>query len=134
MRFMIIRKAGENTERGDRPSQALLDAMMAYHDDLAKKGVLVDGAGLRPSSQGARIRIDGPGGQPPLVTDGPFAETKELVAGFTIINAGSLEEAKALVRNWPPEDGPVELEIRPLYEAEDFAPGGDLAPYDSAGA
>ena len=128
MRFMIIRKAAANTEAGERPSQALMDAMMAYHNDLAARGVLVDGAGLRPSSQGARVSIDGPGGRPPVVTDGPFAETKELLAGYSIINVASLEEAKEIVKRWPPEDGPVELEIRPLYEAEDFAPGGDLAP------
>lgn len=120
MRFMLIRKAAENTERGDMPGEALLTAMGAYNADLIAAGAMVDGAGLKPSSFGARIQIDGVGGKPPAVTDGPFAEIKELVAGFTIINVASKAEAIAWVRKWPPEDGPVEIELRQLYEMDDF--------------
>ena len=126
MRFMLIRKAGENTERGDPPGPGLLEAMTEYNEALAKAGALVDGAGLKPSSEGARIRIDGVGGKPPVVTDGPFAEVKELVAGFTIINVASKEEAIAWVKRWPPEDGPVEIELRPLYEIDDFEEWGSV--------
>lgn len=126
MRFMLIRKAAENTERGDPPGPGLLQAMTEYNEALAAAGALVDGAGLKPSSQGARVQIDGVGGRAPTVVDGPFAETKELVAGFTIINVASLEEAKAWVKRWPPEDGPVEIEIRPLYEMEDFEDWGSV--------
>jgi hypothetical protein len=127
MRFMLIRKAGANTERGDTPSAELLAAMTDYNMAMANAGVLVDGAGLKPSSCGARVRIDGVGGAAPTVVDGPFAETKELLAGFTIINVASLDEAKAWVKRWPPEDGPVEIEIRQFYEMEDFA---DVGPLD----
>ena len=119
MRFMIIRKADRNTEAGVMPSTELLSAMMKYNQQLAEAGVFVDGTGLRPSSHGARVKI---GGGKPTVVDGPFAETKELIAGFTMIQVKSKEEAIEWVKRWPVEDAPVELEIRQLFEIEDFGP------------
>jgi PhnB protein len=121
MRFMVIRRADKSTEAGGRPSKALLDAMMKYHEDGAKAGIVLDGTGLQPSSKGARVKI---AGGKATVTDGPFAETKELIAGFTMIQAKSREEAIAWVKGWPREDGDVELEIRQLFEPEDVASWG----------
>jgi len=117
VRFMIIRKADKNTEAGKMPSAELLSAMMKYNEELARAGVFVDGTGLRPSSYGARIQISG---SKPTVVDGPFAETKELIAGFTMIQVKSKEEAIEWVKRWPVEDGPVDLEIRQVFEMEDF--------------
>ena len=119
MKFMIIRKADANTEAGGLPSADLLTAMMKYHQELANAGVLLDGMGLRPSSHGTRITFTG---GKPTVVDGPFAETKELIAGFTLIQAKSKAEAIEWVRRWPLEDGDVQLEIRPVVEAEDLGP------------
>lgn len=119
MRFMIIRKADESTEAGAMPSQALVDAMMAYNEEMIRAGVMVGGDGLKPSVRGARISFrDGT----PTVTDGPFAEAKELIAGYTLIQTASRDEALAWARRWPAEDadGHVELELRELYEADDF--------------
>ena len=121
MRFMVIRRADKLTEAGGRPSKALLDAMTKYHEDGAKAGIVLDGTGLQPSSKGARVKI---AGGKATVTDGPFAETKELIAGFTMIQAKSREEAIAWVKGWPREDGDVELEIRQLFEPEDVASWG----------
>ena len=118
VRFMIIRKADKKTEAGLLPDKGLLDAMLKYNDEMMKAGIFLDGVGLKPSSHGARVKNQG-GKQ--TVTDGPFTETKELIAGYTMIQARSLAEAIAWVRRWPAEDGDVELEIRPLYEMEDFA-------------
>ena len=118
MRFMVIRKADKQTETGLLPSKALLDAMTRYHDDGAKAGIVLDGVGLQPSAKGARVKFDG---GKVTVTDGPFAETKELIAGFTMIQARSKEDAIAWVKQWPRLDGDVELEIRQLFEPEDFA-------------
>lgn len=117
---MIIRKADKNTEAGILPSTELLSAMMKYNEKLAKAGVFVDGTGLRDSSYGARIKIAS--GNKPTVVDGPFAETKELIAGFTMIQVKSKEEAIEWVKQWPVEDAPVELEIRQVFELEDFGP------------
>ena len=117
MRFMIIRRADKTTESGVMPGKTVLAAMLKYNDDMVKAGVFLDGVGLRPSSKGARVKMSG---GTPQVTDGPFTETKELIAGFTMIQAKSLEEAIEWVKRWPREDGDVELEIRPLFEAEDF--------------
>ncbi len=117
MRFMIIRKADKNTEAGKMPSTEQISAMMKYNEDLAKAGVFVDGTGLRPSSYGARVQISG---SKPAVVDGPFTETKELIAGFTMIQVKSKEEAIEWVKRWPVEDAPVELEIRQVFEMEDF--------------
>ncbi len=121
MRFMIIRKADEQTEAGVMPGEALLTAMGSYMEDLVKAGVLLAGEGLQPSSKGSRIRFSA--GQP-VVTDGPFAEAKELIAGFTLIQVSSREEALEWVKRWPAEDGDgrVELELRQVFEADDFGP------------
>jgi hypothetical protein len=104
VKFMVIRKADKNTEAGALPSTELLAAMMKYHQELANAGVLLDGMGLRPSSQGTRVTFSG---GKPTVVDGPFAETKELIAGFTLIQVKSRAEAIAWVRRWPVEDGDV---------------------------
>ena len=125
MRFMIIRKADAQTEAWAKPSTALLDAMMAYNEEMIRAGVMLGGDGLKPSIRGARIKFSK---GKPKVTDGPFAEAKELVAGYTIIQVASREEALEWVKRWPVEDGDgeVELELRELYEAEDF--GDEATP------
>jgi hypothetical protein len=119
MRFMIIRKADAQTEAEDMPTEQLLADMGAYMEELARAGVLLGGDGLKPSRTGVRINFkDGT----PSVVDGPFAETKELVAGYTLLQCGSMEEAVEWMKKWPRLDGNgnVSLEIRPLYEADDF--------------
>mgnify|MGYP006158080839 CR=1 FL=1 len=127
MRFMIIRKADAETEAETNPaegvSQELLSQMMSYNEEMAKAGVLIGGDGLMPSSRGFRIKFKG---GKPTVVDGPFAEAKELVAGYTLIQVGSREEALEWVKKWPPLDGhgEVELELRQIYESEDF----DMTP------
>jgi hypothetical protein len=120
MRFMVIRKADEETEAGVLPDTELLEAMSRYNEELVKAGVMLAGEGLMESARGARLHFDGAGGT--TVLDGPFAEAKELVAGFSILRADSLEEVIELVRRWPVEDGHgnVEIEIRQVHEAEDF--------------
>jgi hypothetical protein len=121
MRFMIIRKADSDTEASVMPSEQLIAAMGKYNEELVKAGVMVDGAGLQASSKGARVHFkDGK----PTVIDGPFVETKELIAGFTIIQVKSKEEALAWVKRWPILDGAgnVQLEVRQMFEMEDFAP------------
>lgn len=127
MRFMIIRKADAETEAesgpGNNVSQELLSQMMSYNEEMAKAGVMIGGDGLMPSSRGFRIKFkDGK----PTVIDGPFAEAKELVAGYTLIQVASREEALEWVKKWPPLDGhgQVELELRQIYEPEDF----DMTP------
>lgn len=122
MRFMIIRKADKDTEAGVMPKEELLEAMATYNESLIKAGMMLDGMGLQPSSAGARIKFHQ---GKPVVTDGPFAETKELLAGFTLIQANSKEEAIEWVKRWPAQDanGEVELELRRVYEMEDFEPG-----------
>ncbi len=123
MRFMIIRKADKNTEAGVLPSQELLTAMMKYNEELVKAGVMLQGEGLQPSSKGTRVKLNA---GKPTVVDGPFTETKELIAGFTMIQVRSKEEAIEWVKRWPVEDGDVELEIRQVFEAEDF--GEEFTP------
>ena len=121
MRFMVIVKATEDSEAGRMPTEELLTAMMKYNEELVKAGIMLAGDGLQPSSKGARIHFDGPGR---TVIDGPFAETKELVAGYWIWQVRSLEEAIEWVKRCPnPMFGPSEIEIRPLYDIEDF---GDI--------
>ena len=119
MRFMIIRKADAETEAGVMPTEELVDAMMRYNAEMVDAGIMLAGDGLQPSSRGARVKFSG--GRP-MVTDGPFAEAKELVAGFSIIDVESREEAIEWVKRWPQADGhgEVEIESRPLYEADDF--------------
>lgn len=121
MRFMIIRKADAATESIDdaKVSPELMDAMASYNMEMIKAGVFLGGDGLQPSRKGARVKISREGGKP-LITDGPFTEVKELIAGFTMIQAASFEEALDWVKRWPKEDGPVELELRQVYEFDDF--------------
>ena len=127
MRFMIIRKADRETEAGVMPGEDLIVAMTQYNEALIKAGVMLDGLGLKPSSAGARMKFRG--GKPSVV-DGPFSETKELVAGFTMIDVTSREEALEWMKRWPVQDGhgEVELELRPVYEIEDF---GDSPALDA---
>ena len=118
MRFMVMVKATQDSEAGDLPSEALLTAMGQYNEELAKAGILLAGEGLQPSSKGARVRFSGPRR---TVVDGPFAETKELVAGFWLWKVKSKEEAIEWVKRCPnPMPGDSEIEIRQGFEAEDF--------------
>ena len=122
MRFMIIVKATRDSEAGVMPEEELLAAMQKYHEELAKAGVLVDASGLKPSSQGWRVRYSG---DKRTVVDGPFAETKEVIAGYTIINVASREEAIELTKRFPNPsiDGKTgEIEVRPFFELDDFGP------------
>ncbi|WP_371228586.1 YciI family protein [Pseudomonas sp. QE6] len=124
MRFMVIVKATAESEAGVMPKEELLAAMGAYNEELAKAGVMLAGEGLHPSSKGARVRFDGTSR---TVVDGPFAETKELIAGYWIFQTASLQECIDWVRRCPnPFDGPSEIEIRQIFEAEDF--GAEFTP------
>jgi hypothetical protein len=120
MRYMVLVKATAESEAGEMPSPEIFEAMNTYNQELAKAGVLLAGEGLHPSSQGARVRFDGADRS---VTDGPFAETKELIAGFWILDVKSRDEVIEWVRRAPMQEG--ELEIRRVFEAEDF---GDALP------
>ena len=118
MRFMVMVKATEESEAGVLPSQEMLAAMGAYNEELVKAGVMLAAEGLHPSSKGARVRFSG---TKRTVVDGPFAETKELVAGFWIFQVKSLEEAVEWVKRCPnPMQSDSEIEIRQIFEAEDF--------------
>jgi hypothetical protein len=125
MRFMLIVKADKNSEAGVMPDQQLLTEMGKYNEELVKAGVLLAGEGLHPSSKGARVRFSG---DKRTVIDGPFAETKELVAGFWLIQVKSKEEAIEWVKRCPnPMPGTEsEIEIRQVFEAEDF--GAEFTP------
>ena len=118
MRFMVMVKATQDSEAGAPPTQELLEAMMAYNEELVKAGIMKGGDGLQPSSKGARVQFDG---AKRAVVDWPFAETKELVAGYWLWECASLDEAIAWVKRCPnPMPGPSEIEIRPLFELADF--------------
>jgi len=118
MRFMVIVKASKDSEAGIMPSEELLGEMAKFNEEMVKAGIMLDGAGLHPSSKGARIKIDG---NKRTVVDGPFAETKELVAGYWIIQVKSKEEAIQWIKRVPnPHDEGGEIEIRQLFELEDF--------------
>jgi hypothetical protein len=118
MRFMVMVKATEVSEAGNLPSTELLEAMGRYNEELVKAGVMVAGEGLQPSATGVRVRFDGTQRR---VIDGPFTETKELVAGFWIFQVKSLEEAVEWVKRCPnPMEGESEIEIRQIFEADDF--------------
>lgn len=118
MRFMIIVKATQDSEAGVMPPQSLFDEMATYHEELAKAGVLLDASGLRPSEQGWRINWSG--GRKTL-TDGPFAEAKELIAGYTLIQTKTRDEALEWTRRFPnPAMTDGEIEVRQLFELEDF--------------
>ena len=122
MRFMILVKANKDSEAGVLPSAELLTAMGKYNEELIKAGIMLAGEGLHPSSRGARVRFSG---SKRTVIDGPFAETKELVAGYWLWQVKSKEEAIEWVKRCPnPMPGDSEIEIRQVFEAEDF---GDLA-------
>src|SRR5574340_250925 len=127
MRYMIIVKATSETEAETIPVKAdpgLLAEMADYHEQLMKAGVLLDGSGLKPSSQGWRIRYDG---ATRTVVDGPFAETKELIAGYTLIQVKSREEALAWTKRFPnPHLTEGEIEVRQLFELEDFEPNAAI--------
>jgi len=119
MRFMILVKATAESEAGKMPGVELMTAMGKFNEELVNAGVLLAGEGLHPSSKGARIRFDGASRS---VIDGPFAETKELVAGFWLIQVKSREEAIEWMKRCPnPMEGPSEIEIRQVYDMEDFA-------------
>jgi hypothetical protein len=118
MRFMILVKSDATTEAGVPPDEATLAAMTKYNEDLVRAGVLLAAEGLHPSSNGARVRFSG---EHRTVIYGPFPETKELIAGFWLIQVRSKEEAIEWVRRVPnPEGGDAEIEIRPVFEASDF--------------
>ena len=126
MRFMIIVKATADSEAGVMPAEPLLQEMASFHEELAKAGVLLDGSGLKPSSAGWRVRYRD--GKRQLI-DGPFAETKELIAGYTLIQVRSRDEAIEWARRFPAPMGPLadaEIEVRPLFELEDFAPSPSI--------
>jgi hypothetical protein len=124
MRFMVMVKADKNSEAGVMPDEKLLTAMGKFNEELAKAGVLLAGEGLQPSSKGARVRFSG---AKRTVIDGPFAETKELVAGFWLWQVKSREEAIEWVKRCPnPMMGDSEIEIRQVFEPEDF--GAALTP------
>ena len=123
MRFMIIVKASPLSEAGEMPSETLLASMATYHEQLAQAGVLLDASGLQPSSKGWRIRYEA--GQR-LVTDGPFTESKELMAGYTLIQVRSREEAMEWTRRFPcpqQNEADAEIEVRQVFELDDFSPG-----------
>jgi hypothetical protein len=124
MRFMVIVKATKESEAGEMPSTELLEAMGKYNEELVKAGVMLAGEGLHPSSKGARVRFNG---TERTVVDGPFPETKELIAGFWLMQVRSKEEVIEWVRRCPnPMAGESEIEIRQVFETEDF--GDALTP------
>lgn len=128
MRFMIIVRATAESEAGVMPpaDDSVMAAMAVYHQQLAEAGALLDANGLKPTSQGWRVQYAA--GQAPTVLDGPFAETKELIAGYTLIQARSREEALEWSRRFPSPfpDQPCEIEVRQLYELDDFATGASI--------
>ena len=115
MRVMVIVKASKESEAGEMPSQELLAQMGKYNEELANAGIMLAGDGLHPSSKGKRVRFSGP---KPTVIDGPFSETKELVAGYWLWKVKSMDEAVAWLKKAPFQD--TEVEIRPLFETDDF--------------
>lgn len=134
MRFMILVKGSKDTEAGVMPEEKLIAAMADYHEELAKAGVLLDASGLQPSSKGWRVKYSG---DKRTVTDGPFAEAKELIAGYTTIQARSKEEALEWTKRFPnpSADGrEAEIEVRQLYELDDFPPGEAVERFREMGA
>ena len=120
MRFMVMVRADKTTEAGIPPDERSLTEMMKYNEELVKAGVMLAGEGLQPSSKGARVRFSGTAR---TVIDGPFAEAKELIAGFWIFKVNSKEEAIEWVKRCPkPLPGECEIEIRQIFEADDFGP------------
>jgi hypothetical protein len=125
MRFIAMVKATKDSEAGVMPSEKLITEMGKFNEELVKAGVMLDGEGLHPSSKGARVRFDG---SKRSVIDGPFAETKELVAGFWLLQTKSLQEAVEWIKRAPNpfEGGESEVEIRQIFEADDF--GAEFTP------
>src|SRR5690242_7538582 len=124
MRCMVIVKATADSEAGKMPSQKLMEAMGKFNEELVKAGVMLAGEGLQPSSKGKRVRFSG---EKRTVIDGPFTETKELIAGFWLWQVRSMEEALEWVKRCPsPHEGGGELEIRPVFELEEF--GAEFSP------
>lgn len=122
MRFMIMVKGNQETESGKLPEDRLIAAMATYHEELAKAGALLDASGLQPTSKGWRVRY---AAGKRMVIDGPFTESKELIAGYTLIQAKSREEAQEWVKRFPAPFGESEegeIEVRQLYELDDFKP------------
>jgi hypothetical protein len=118
MKVMVMVKASKDSEAGVMPSEQLLTEMGKYNEELAKAGIMLAGEGLHPSSKGVRVRFSG---KDRTVIDGPFAETKELIAGFWLWNVKSMDEAIEWLKRCPnPHDDETEVEIRPVFEAEDF--------------
>ena len=119
MRFAVLLKADRHTEAGEMPGEALLTAMGRYNEALVKAGVLLAAEGLHPSSRGARVQFSG---DRRTVVDGPFTESKELIAGFWVLQVASLDEAIEWVKRCPsPLEGDAEIEIRRVFDAEDFS-------------
>ena len=133
MRYMILVKASARSEAGAMPEESLIAAMADYHEQLSRAGALLDASGLQPSAKGWRIRYSG---GKRTVIDGPFAETKELVAGYTIIQVRSREEALEWTRRFPVphgEDADAEIEVRQMFELEDFAASNAIEQFRSIG-
>ena len=122
MRVLVIVKANEESENGIMPSEQMLTDMGKFNEELVKAGIMLDGEGLHPSSKGKRVKFSGSNR---VVTDGPFAETRELVAGYWVWKVNSIEEAVDWLKR-APFDGGAEVEIRPIFEAEDF--GAEFTP------
>ena len=124
MRVMVMVKATKESEAGEMPSTEMLTAMGKYNEELVKAGIMLGGDGLHPSSKGARVRFSG---KKRTITDGPFAETKELIAGYWIWQVRSLDEAIEWVKRCPnPMEGDSDIEIRQVFEADDF--GEEFTP------
>jgi len=133
MRFMILVKATGDSEAGKMPPESLFAEMAKYHEELQKAGMLLDASGLKPSNKGWRINYDG---KKRAFVDGPFAETKELVAGYTIIQAKSREEAIEWTKRYPNPavDGvKAQIEVREFYELEDFAQSKEVKRFEKIG-
>ena len=128
MRFMILSKASKDSEAGVMPSRQFLTEMSKFNEELVKAGVMLAGGGLHPTSKGARVRFSG---GKRIVTDGPFAETKELIAGFWIWQVKSKEEAIEWVKRSPFQE--TEIEIRQVFEAEDFGPSDAIGRFRQMG-
>jgi hypothetical protein len=134
MRFMIIVKATKDSEAGVMPQEKMLATMAKYHEDLVKAGVLLDASGLKPTSNGWRVRYSG---SKRTVIDGPFAEVKELIAGYTMIQVKSKEEALEWSRRFPNpvgEGAEAEIEVRQLFELEDFGKSEAVDRFREMGA
>jgi hypothetical protein len=133
MRFLILVKASRDSEAGVMPEEKLIGEMAKYHEELVKAGALLDASGLQPSSKGWRIKYSG---KKRTVTDGPFAETKELIAGYTLIQVKSRQEAIEWTKRYPNPAGEgkdAEIEVRQLFELEDFGPSKEVERFREMG-